>query len=74
MKKTLKIVEKSKLWFCIAIALVLISIGSLAIRGLNFGIDFVGGTIITIDLHTKFDTGETRQIMDKYDKSAEITY
>lgn len=74
MKKTLKIVEKSKIWFAIAIALVVISIGSLVVRGLNFGIDFVGGTIVTIDLHTQFETSEARQIVDKYDKSAEITY
>ncbi|MEG0379054.1 MAG: protein translocase subunit SecF, partial [Eubacterium sp.] len=74
MKKTLKIVEKSKIWFAIAIALVLISVGSLVIRGLNFGIDFVGGTIVTIDLHTQFETSDARQIVDKYDKNAEITY
>ena len=72
--KTLKLVEKSKIWFSIAIVLVLISVGSLLIRGLNFGIDFVGGTIVTIDLHTQFNTDDARQITDQYDKSAEITY
>ena len=72
--KTLKLVEKSKIWFSIAIVLVLISVGSLLVRGLNFGIDFVGGTIVTIDLHTQFNTDDARQITDQYDKSAEITY
>ena len=34
-------------WFAISGAIVLISIGSLAVKGLNFGIDFKGGTQVT---------------------------
>ena len=60
--------------FAIVAVCMIVSIGSICIRGLNYGIDFVGGTIITMDLHTKFDTTETRTITDKYDKYAEITY
>ncbi|MBK5210795.1 MAG: protein translocase subunit SecF [Coriobacteriia bacterium] len=37
-----------KVFFTFSIVLILISIGSLAIRGLQFGIDFKGGTVITI--------------------------
>lgn len=72
--KTLKLVEKSKIWFSIAIILVLISLGSLIVRGLNFGIDFQGGTIVTIDLHSQFTTDDARQITNNFDKGAEITY
>ena len=74
MKKILHIAEKKKIWFAIVAVCMIVSIGSICIRGLNYGIDFVGGTIITMDLHTKFDTTETRTITDKYDKCAEITY
>ena len=74
MKKILHIAEKKKIWFAIVAVCMIVSIGSICIRGLNYGIDFVGGTIITMDLHTKFDTTETRTITDKYDKYAEITY
>lgn len=72
--KSLKIVEKSKIWFAISIILILISLVSIAVRGLNFGIDFRGGTILTIDLHTEFNTEDVRNITDAYDQSAEITY
>ena len=74
MKKILHIAEKKKIWFAIVAVCMIVSIGSICIRCLNYGIDFVGGTIITMDLHTKFDTTETRTITDKYDKYAEITY
>lgn len=73
-KKVLHIAENKKTWFLIVIVLMIVSLGSICIRGLNYGIDFVGGTIITIDLHTQFDTTETRTITDKYDKYADITY
>ncbi len=72
--KKLPIVEKSKLWFTISLILIVVSLGSLAIRGLNFGIDFIGGTIVTVDLHTQFSTDDVRKITDAYDKSADITY
>lgn len=68
------LVEKRKIVYSIALILICLSVGSILIRGLNWGIDFVGGTIITIDMHTEFDTTETRQITDKYDKYANITY
>jgi preprotein translocase subunit SecF len=74
MHKTYKFVEKTKIWFTISIVLIAISLGSWAIMGLNFGIDFVGGTIITINLHTQFTTDEIREITNDYDTSADITY
>lgn len=74
MQKTYKFVEKTKIWFTISIILIAVSLGSWAIMGLNFGIDFVGGTIITINLHTQFTTDEIREITNDYDTSADITY
>lgn len=37
-----------KVFFSLSIALLLIAIGSLAIRGLQFGVEFQGGSVITI--------------------------
>jgi SecD/SecF fusion protein len=39
--------KRRYLWFAISGAIVVISIGSLAVRGLNLGIDFKGGTQVT---------------------------
>lgn len=72
--KKIQIAEKSKIWFIISIVLMVISIGSLLIQGLNFGIDFIGGTIVTIELHTPFETEDAREFVDKIDKSADVTY
>src|SRR3954447_22930047 len=42
----LDIIGRRKLWFAISAVAVLVSLGSLAVKGLNQGIDFKGGTAI----------------------------
>ena len=73
-RKQLPLIKNTKIWFTISLILIIISLGALLFRGLNFGIDFVGGTIVTIDLHKTFNTEDVRKITDKYDKNADITY
>lgn len=72
--KRIQVAEKCKVWFTLSLILITISLGSLVIQGLNFGIDFVGGTIVTIELNTTFDNADARAIVDKFDPSAELTY
>ena len=40
---------KRRLWFAISGVVVLVAVVSLGLRGLNFGIDFKGGTQVTFD-------------------------
>ncbi|MBK5243589.1 MAG: protein translocase subunit SecF [Eubacteriaceae bacterium] len=72
--KRIKVAEKSKLWFTFSLILITISLGSLLIQGLNFGIDFIGGTIVTIELNTPFENADARAIVDKFDSGADMTY
>ncbi|MDK2941949.1 MAG: preprotein translocase subunit SecF [Acetobacterium sp.] len=74
MKKNIQVVEKSKIWFAFSLILIAISIGSLFINGLNFGIDFIGGTIVTIELNTPFETSDAKALIEEYDSSADVTY
>lgn len=72
--KRVPVAEKCKVWFAFSLILITISLGSLLIQGLNFGIDFIGGTIVTIELHTPFENADARAIIDKFDPGAELTY
>ncbi|MEL7660149.1 protein translocase subunit SecF [Acetobacterium wieringae] len=74
MKKNIQVAEKSKIWFAISLILIAISVGSLFINGLNFGIDFIGGTIVTIELNTPFETSDAKALIEEYDSSADVTY
>ena len=60
----LRIIEKTKLWFSISAIVILIGIGTMATRGLDFGIDFAGGSIIQIKVPDKF-TNEDRLEAEK---------
>lgn len=70
----MKIIEYKNLWFAISGIIIVIGMVFLIFSGLNLGIDFAGGTIINIDLHQKFEVSEIREIIDSFDKSADITY
>ena len=74
MKKNVQVVEISKIWFAFSLILIAISIGSLFINGLNFGIDFIGGTIVTIELNTPFETSDAKALIEEFDSSADVTY
>lgn len=54
---------KRKVALAFSLILLLISIGSLATRGLNFGIDFTGGTLIEVGYSSTADLGEVRETL-----------
>ncbi|MBQ7059632.1 MAG: protein translocase subunit SecF [Firmicutes bacterium] len=49
----MKIIEKRKIWFIISLVIIAAGLISLVFRGLNFDIEFAGGTIIQIEMHQK---------------------
>lgn len=69
----LKIIERTKIWFSISIIIILIGMTFLVTKGLNFGIDFNGGTIVTIEMGKDFNQKqkeEADKIIHKYDANA----
>jgi len=66
--------SKSKIFFTISAVLVVLSILLLCVRGLNFGIDFTGGTTIQLDLNkTKYSADVENQIRDIVKETAKTT-
>lgn len=62
----LRIIEKTKVWFAISLTIILIGVGFMLTRGLNFGIDFKGGTKLVVDLGESFDKPALDTIVKKY--------
>jgi SecD/SecF fusion protein len=58
-------VGKRRIWFTIAGILIAISIGSLIFKGLNLGIDFRGGTQMTLQTQQPTDVDAVRTEVDK---------
>lgn len=66
----LKIIEKTKIWFSISLVIIIIGIGFLCFRGLNFGIDFKGGTEVSIQLNENINKEEVDSIVKAYASDA----
>lgn len=66
--KTLKIIEKTKIWFSISLIIMLIGLFCMIKNGLNYGIDFKGGTLVQINMKKDFDKQEVEKIISKYTK------
>ena len=65
-----KVIEKTKIWFSISLAIILVGVVLMATRGLNFGIDFKGGTKIVVDFGDSFDKVEADGIVKEYASDA----
>lgn len=77
--KDLKIVEFMKfrkITTVLSILLILASIGSLFVRGINFGLDFTGGTLVELKYETTADLSSVRTRLSEegYDGAVVINF
>ncbi len=55
---------KRRLAFVVSLVLLSIAIGAIAVRGLNLGIDFTGGTVVEAGYEQAVDLGEVRGALE----------
>jgi SecD/SecF fusion protein len=60
---SIKFLEKRKVAYIISGSLILLSIGSLAVRGLNYGIDFKGGRTYVVRLDQDVQVAEVQEAL-----------
>ncbi|SKA75789.1 protein translocase subunit secF [Clostridium sp. USBA 49] len=70
----LKIIEKTTLWFTISGIIILLGLVSLAKNGLQFGLDFAGGTIVRIEMPKEENKKEIDDILSKYVSDAQTNF
>ncbi len=58
-------IGKRHKWYTVSASLILIGLVTMAIRGLNYGIDFKGGTELTLSFTPAVSVGEVRSSMNK---------
>jgi preprotein translocase subunit SecF len=64
-KTNIDFIGKRWIFFGISLTLMVLSVISLATRGLNLGLDFTGGTLVQVQFEKQIDTGDLRSAMDK---------
>lgn len=63
IKKHIDFMGKRKLAIILSVSLILIAIAAIAIRGLNFGIDFTGGTLLEVGYENSADISLIRNTL-----------
>lgn len=61
--KSFKVVEKTKIWFVLSLIVIIVGLGFTVSNGLNFGIDFLGGTKMVVELGEGFNKPEADEIV-----------
>jgi len=64
-KTTIDFMGKRKMWYTISSAVILIGMVSLAIKGVDYGIDFLGGTELIVQFNNDVQVGDVRSAMDR---------
>ena len=65
MKRVINFMGARHIAFVFSLIMVLASLGSLAVKGLNFGLDFTGGTLIELNYEQAADLNKIRSQMQE---------
>lgn len=68
------ILKYRKITYFISLAIIALGVIMFFTKGFNLGIDFTGGTIITLDLTEYKSIDELKTITDKFDENASIIH
>lgn len=67
-------IRKRNIFFIVSALVIIIGLGFGLSTGLNYGLDFTGGTLMQISLGKHVPVGEIREITDKFDTKASIIH
>ena len=70
----MNIIGNRKIFYGISLAIIIVGLIMIVTKGLNYGIDFTGGTSIQIKIGKMVTVDEAREIMNEYDKNASIVH
>lgn len=62
----LRVIEKTKIWFGISLLIIALGIFKMATSGLDQSIEFVGGTVVQVNMGKTFDITKVNAVVLKY--------
>ena len=68
----MNIIGRKKIWFAFSSLIIIAGLVAMMTSGLNYGIDFTGGTVMEINLHKDVPNEEIRLITDSVDPDLSI--
>jgi SecD/SecF fusion protein len=73
-KWNIDFIKNRKKFYAISLAVIIIGLGFGVFRGLNYGIDFTGGTMMQIEMGDKVDIDEVKSTISEFDLNPTIVY
>lgn len=68
----MRVIENTKIWIGSSLIVMAIGLVMILTSGLNYGIDFTGGTLIEINLHKNIPVNEIKSITNSVDKNMTV--
>ncbi len=72
--KNISFIKYRKIYYIVAVAIILIGFGVGFVRGFNFGIDFTGGTMLHMDMGREVATAEVQKVLKQNDIKGEVVH
>lgn len=74
INKDLHFVKHRKIFYTVTVAIMIIGLAFGMVRGLNYGIDFTGGTMLQIDMGKQVAAKDVEESLKEFDLDPEIIY
>jgi preprotein translocase SecF subunit len=70
----MNVIKNYKLFYAISLAVIAVGLIMFAVNGLNYGIDFTGGTMLQLEVGKFVSVEQAREIVSVYDENASIIH
>ena len=74
LNKTFNFIKNRKIYYIISTVIIIVGLVFGLIGGLNYGIDFTGGTMIQVDLHKEVPISDVEETIEGFMKDPSIVY
>ena len=74
IKRQFSFIKHRKIYYTVSVVILVIGLAFGLVRGLNYGIDFTGGTMVQIDMGKEVAMEEVEAVLDDRGIEAEVVY
>ena len=74
LHKSFSFIKNRKIFYIISAVIIILGMGMSLVRGLNYGIDFTGGTMIQVYMHKEVPISEVEDAIDEFNLDPSIIY
>ena len=74
LNKTFKFIKNRKIYYMVSVVIIVVGLVFAAIGGMNYGIDFTGGTMIQIEMGQEVPIKDIENALDSYKLDPSIIY